>query len=90
MEISTFDQQDVQITAVYFRRQQGKQRLESYPRRMVYGGREYTFIEDGLRYLVQKGQELVSLFDMSDGQTQYRLRQDGQNHWSLVDMKAVA
>lgn len=90
MEISTFSEQDIQITSVYFRNKRGGQRLQSYPKRMVYGGREYTFMESGIRYLVQKGQELVRLFDMSDGQTQYRLRLDGNNHWSLVAMKAVS
>lgn len=80
---------DIQITSVYFRGAPGSQRLESYPKRMVMGGREYNFAESGIRYLIQKGQELVRLFDMNDGQTQFRLRQDGDNHWSLVTMKAV-
>jgi len=79
---------DIQITSVYFRGQAG-QRLESYPKRMVMDGREYNFAESGIRYLVQKGQELVRLFDMSDGQTQFRLRQDDDNRWSLITMKVV-
>jgi hypothetical protein len=55
---------------------------------MVMDGREYTFV-DGIRYLVNKGQELIKLFDMSDGENQYRLRVDGANHWTLVGMKAA-
>lgn len=90
MSITTFDEQTIQITSVYFRNNPSKQRFESYPRRMVYGGREYTFIESGMRYLVQKGQELIRLFDMTDGQNEYRLRVDGNEQWSLVGMKAVA
>lgn len=90
MRISTFSEREIQITSVYFRNKNGGQRFESYPKRMVLDGREYTFMESGIRYLVQKGQELVRLFDMSDGQTQYRLRLDGDNHWSLVNMKALA
>ncbi len=88
MEISTFDTQEIQITSVYFRSNPARQRFESYPKRMVYEGREYTFLESGMRYLVQKGQQLVKLFDVSDGQTQYRLRLDGDNRWTLVGMKA--
>lgn len=80
---------DIQITSVYFR-DRGQQRLESYPKRMVMDGREYNFVESGMRYLVKKGQELIQLFDMTDGQTQYRLRQDPDNHWTLVTMKAIA
>jgi hypothetical protein len=80
---------DIQITSVYFRQPDG-QRFESFPKRMVYGGREYTFRDDGLRYLVHRGQQLVKLFDVSDGQTDYRLRQDNDNHWTLINMKAAA
>ena len=90
MEISTFSEQEIQITSVYFRHKSGAQRLQSYPKRMVYDGREYTFMESGIRYLVQKGQELIRLFDMSDGQAVYRLRLDGNNRWSLVNKKALA
>ncbi|MDL2362770.1 MAG: hypothetical protein QFB86_00090 [Patescibacteria group bacterium] len=88
MTISTFGEQEVQITSVYFRNNPGQQRLESYPRRMVVDGREVNFIEQGMRYLVQKGQDFVKLFDVSDGQTQYRLRLDASDHWTLVGMRA--
>ncbi len=90
MEISNFDQPEIQITSVYFRNNPSRQRFESYPKRMVYEGREYTFLESGMRYLIQKGQRLVKLFDVSDGETQYRLRLDEANHWTLVGMKASA
>jgi hypothetical protein len=86
MENST--NQEIEITSVYFRNSNNKQRLESYPKRMVYKGREYSFLEDGWRYLVQSGQELVKLFDMSDGNTKYRLKQDQSNHWTLIAMRA--
>lgn len=88
MEIVSFNEQEIEITSVYFRSSPNKQRFESFPKRMVYEGREYTFIEDGLRYLIQKGQELTKLFDVSDGHTQYRLRLDPANHWTLVGMKS--
>lgn len=87
MTISYYDTPEVEITSLSFRNNPAKQRMESYPRRMVYAGREYTFVEQGMRYLVQKGQELIKLFDVSDGQTQFRLRLDSGNHWTLIDMK---
>jgi hypothetical protein len=90
MKISSFDNQEIEITAVYFRSNSNEHRLESYPRRMVYKGREYSFLEDGWKYLVRSGQQLIKLFDVSDGTTQYRLRQDDGNHWTLVGTKAGA
>ena len=90
MVISHFDQPEIQITAFYFRNNNQAHRLESYPRRMLLDGREYTFTEQGIRFLIQKGQQLVRLFDVSDGQNEYRLRQDQDNHWTLVNKRAIA
>jgi hypothetical protein len=56
---------------------------------MVWGGREYTFVETGLRYLVQKGAELIQLFDVTDGDTTYRLRL-ADDRWTLVGLRAGA
>lgn len=81
--------QEIEITSVYFRNRPGQQRLESYPKRMVYGGREYSFLESGMHYLVHKGQQLINLFDVSDGSTTYRLRLEN-DHWTLVGMKGGA
>lgn len=89
MEITQFNAQEVQITSFAFRDDPAGQRFESFPRRMVYDGREYTFAESGMRYLVRKGQDLIRLFDVSDGSSQYRLRLDGSNHWTLVNIKAA-
>jgi hypothetical protein len=90
MDISSFANQEVEITSVYFRNNTNKKRLESYPKRMVYKGREYSFLEDGWRYLVNSGQELIKLFDMNDGNVQYRLKQDQGNRWTLVGVKTYA
>ena len=89
MIISSFEQNpEIQITSFEFRNRP-TQEMESFPRRMVYEGREYTFTELGMRYLVKKGQQLVKLFDVSDGQDQFRLRLDGDNRWTLVNRKAL-
>jgi hypothetical protein len=87
MEVSLFNNPEIEITSVYFRNNPKKNRVESYPKRMVYEGREYSFLEDGLRFLIQTGKELIKLFDVSDGQTYYRLRVDGANHWTLVGIR---
>jgi hypothetical protein len=74
---------EVAVTAVYF---QNSQELKSFPKRIEFEGREYTFLE-GLRYLVQKGHRLIQIFDMTDGQSEYRLRFDTHDKlWTLIDI----
>lgn len=76
--------QEVNITGLYFR--PGRS-VKGFPKRMEYEGREYTFVESGLRYLIQKGQQLFEIFDMTDGTREYRLKFDTQQHiWTLVGM----
>ncbi len=74
---------EVNVPELYFK---NEGRLRTFPRRMEFDGREYTFM-DGLRYLVQKGQNLIQVFDMTDGLRDYRLQfDDSQHSWTLVDM----
>lgn len=76
---------EVTVTALYFH---GDRSIKSFPKRMEYNGREYTFIESGLRYLIQKGRSLTQIFDMTDGISQYRLTFDNQQQlWTLVDIR---
>jgi len=75
---------EVSVTALYFR---NNGHLKSFPKRMEYNGNEYTFIESGLRFLIQKGQQLVQIFDMTDGSSNYRLKfNDREQLWTLVDI----
>lgn len=74
---------EVTVPELYFK---NEGRLTSFPRRMELDGKEYRFM-DGLRYLVQKGQQLIQVFDMTDGQRDYRLQfDDSRRSWTLVDM----
>lgn len=41
MATATFDTKDIQVTAVEFCKNSAELRFESYPRRIVYAGREY-------------------------------------------------
>lgn len=78
--------QEVNVTSLYFR---PGRHLKGFPKRMEYEGREYTFLESGLRYLVKKGQQLVEIFDMTDGDRNYRLKFDTAEHvWTLVGIKS--
>ncbi len=76
-------QREVNVPELYFK---NEGRLTAFPRRVELDGREYTFM-DGLRYLVQKGHQLIQVFDMTDGARDYRLQfDDGKRSWTLVDM----
>jgi hypothetical protein len=88
--MTTSVNQTIEITSLAFSRRPKTPQLESFPRRMVWDDREYTFVESGMHFLVKKGQELIRLFDVSDGQNQYRLKCDQQNHWTLVSMRSAA
>lgn len=74
---------EVNVPEVYFK---DDGHLKTYPRRMEYEGREYTFM-DGLRSIIRKGQQMIQIFDMTDGARDYRLQfDDKQRSWTLVDM----
>jgi hypothetical protein len=81
--------EEVQVTGLYFRPTPSDERhLKGYPKRMEYEGREYTFIESGLRYLLRKGQQLFEVFDMTDGNQNFRLKFDTEEHvWTLVGVR---
>jgi hypothetical protein len=78
--------QEIEVTSLYFRHKPNEERLNSYPKRMVYDGREYNFAETSMQYLVQTGQRLIRLFDVSDGSTLFRLRLEN-NNWTLVSKR---
>jgi len=80
---------EVTITGLYFRPSAQQDRpMKGYPKRMEYEGREYTFIESGLRYIMKKGQELFEVFDMTDGSKDFRLKFDTtERRWTLVGVR---
>lgn len=77
----------IEVTALGFinptRSQKNQHQLESFPKRMIWGDREYTFAEMTMQYLVHKGQQLIKLFDVTDGNVSYRLRLE-DDRWTLV------
>lgn len=76
---------DVSIVAYYFRN--GSQRLRCFPKRMEWDGRTVTFTETGLRHPTKKGARMVHVFDMTDGNADYRLEFDAEQlTWTLVSI----
>ncbi len=71
--------QPVAVTALGFRKN-----LTIYPRRMEYQGRQYNFVDAGLRCLLNYGGRILEFFTLSDGQAYYYLRLDQKNNWTLL------
>lgn len=75
---------EVNVTAVYFGG--GNKIMKTFPKRIEYDGGTYVFSE-GLQLLVHKGQNLVKVFEMTDGYARYRLHNDVSAHsWRLVSI----
>jgi hypothetical protein len=45
METPTFNNQEVEVTSVFFSHNDNEVRFANYPRRLVYKGREYILAE---------------------------------------------
>lgn len=81
--------EQVDVTALYFRK--SKTGLKSFPKRIEYEGEALTFVESGLQIMVNKGQELIELFTMTDGSSDYRLRHDvTAQSWTLMTISQNA
>ena len=78
----------IEVTALGFRSKKDQHQLESYPKRMTWGDREYNFVEMTMQYLIHHGKQLVKLFDVSDGSTLYRLRLENDS-WTLVGTRSA-
>ena len=76
---------EIEINAYTFVNKRG---IKSVPRTITIQDQRYSFIDSGLQYLVQKGQQVIRLFDLSDGQQLFRLRLE-DNRWTLVNRKAL-
>lgn len=86
MEKSTTINKNVNIIAYYFKGQGPK----CFPKRMEFDGKQVIFTETGLRHRALKGQRMVHLFDMTDGQTDYRLEFDAEElNWKLLYMAGL-
>lgn len=85
MENVNLINKDVNIVAYYFH-SRGR-RLRCFPKSMEWGNKRVTFTETGLRHPTKKGQRMVHVFDMSDGNADYRLEFDAAAlSWTLVSI----
>lgn len=83
MDQATIINKDVNIVAYYFR--SNARRLRCFPKRMEYDGKRVDFTETGLVHPTKQGQRMIHVFDMTDGNADYRLEFDAQDlSWKLI------
>lgn len=75
----------VDVTALYFTNKNG--RIKSFPKRIELDEGIYTFLESGLQIFVQTASGVVRIFEMTDGQRNFRLKNDHNNAWTLLSVK---
>lgn len=74
--------QEVNVTSFYFR---DKKNLKSVPRKIEYNGQEYTFIDSGLELRIINNDQVLSLYNLTDGSFDYKLKHD-RSTWTLVSI----
>lgn len=85
MENSVAVNKDVNVVAYYFRN--AGRRLKCFPKKIEYEGKSVIFEDMGLRHPTKKGQRMIHVFDMTDGQADYRLEFDAQDlNWTLISI----
>jgi hypothetical protein len=78
---------EVSVRSFYFTKGNG---MRCFPRMIEFQGKELSFLDNGLRCLVQTGQSIVQIFNMTDGRNAYRLKFEPQdNLWTLLTMKSL-
>ena len=89
MDNVTLINQDVNIVAYYFHNK--GRRLRCFPKSMEWNHRRIVFTETGMVHPTKKGQRMVHMFDMTDGQADYRLEFDAEQlTWTLVSISDKA
>lgn len=74
--------QIINVTSFYFANGRS---FKTYPKEIEFGNTRTTFT-DGIQYIVKQGERAIRLFDMTDGQTTYRLRQENGD-WTLISTR---
>ena len=85
MDPSILINQRIEVLAIY------KKNLPAshicVPLKMKWKNQEIKFSELGLRHPTMKGQRMVHIFDVSDGNNDYRLEFDAEGlTWTLISM----
>ena len=71
----------INVSAFWFDRH-----CETVPKRIEFEGHSYTFVDSGLRYHIKRGANIICLFDLTDGESLFRLRRDNNSAWNLLSI----
>ncbi len=74
----------VEVTSYYFAK---GRTFKSFPARITLDDQQFSF-KSGLQLLVQSGQHAFKLFNMTDGLTNYRLKQEN-DQWTLLGLESA-
>ncbi len=78
---------EIDVRSFYFGR--GDRGIHCFPKSIELEGRQLDFVE-GLRCLVKRGPNLLQIFNMTDGRSQYRLSfEPEQRVWKLLNTRAL-
>lgn len=84
--METLNNREVDVTAFYF----NNQTKSCFPRRIEVNGQPIAMLETGLKLLVQSGQRIAEIFNMTDGYAQYDLRYEPDTRrWTLLDTHSL-
>ena len=76
---------DISVVAYYFKN--AGRRLRCFPKKIEYEGKTIAFNEIGLRHPAKRGKRMVHIFDMTDGNADYRLEFDAEQlNWKLLSI----
>lgn len=79
--------QEVNVVSYYFTR---GTKSRCFPKKIELEGRSLSFLESGLRCLVGRGKSLREIFNMTDGQSLYRLSfKPEERTWTLLSSRAL-
>lgn len=81
--MKTSGNETIDVTAFYFK-QQG-----CFPRRIEVNGQPIAMLESGLRRLVTRGQQIIEIFNMTDGYAQYDLKHEPGQGWTLLRVHSL-
>lgn len=73
-------EREVAVTALTFGRD-----FEPVPSRIEFEGRTIRFVDEGMRFRISRGNKTTKLFDMTDGESLFRLSQSGLG-WKLLSI----
>lgn len=89
MDHVTLVNKEVSIVAYYFKN--NARRLRCFPKCMEWEGRRVKFTETGMVHPTKQGRRMIHVFDMTDGNMDYRLEFDAAAlSWTLVAITDVS